>query len=206
MFDCVMLAAGASSRMRGGFKPLLPFMASPMGGTTLVETAVLAARGSGAKVILVVGNRGSEVTALFDAPRYREECAEALLILENPAWERGMIGSIQAALPQVRGGAFFVAHADMPFVRPDDYRALAARLEGRHGAGETAVMASHGGEWGHPVLLPAAWIPEILALAPGDRLRPFVAARAHECVETGAGAMRDIDTPEDYAAALAGRV
>ena len=92
MFDCVILAAGASSRMRALIKPLLPF-----GGSTLVESAVGAAFGAGARVLLVLGNRGGEVAALFDAEKHRASRDEGNLVLvENLGWEAGMVGSIRA--------------------------------------------------------------------------------------------------------------
>jgi CTP:molybdopterin cytidylyltransferase MocA len=111
-----------------------------------------------------------------------------------------MVCSIHAALPAVRGEAFFIAHADMPFVDPESYRSLAAAREAR--MIEAAFVASHLGRAGHPVLLPSAWIPGILALPPGDRLRPFLSDKPSVGVETGPGALRDIDTPEEYLAAL----
>jgi molybdenum cofactor cytidylyltransferase len=207
MYDCVIPAAGASSRMRradgrASLKPLLPF-----GGSTLVETAVRAALDCGARVLLVVGNRGEDVVALFAAPAYREFRAEGLLRpIENARWEEGMLVSIQTALPEVEGEAFFVSHADMPFVSPDSYRALAAAWAAREAAGlsEAAMVASHGGRAGHPVLMPAAWIPGILDLRADDSMRIFLQGRPRVAVEMGPGALRDVDTPEDYRRALAG--
>ncbi len=213
MFDCVLLAAGASSRMRPpdagasarapALKPLLPF-----GDSTLVETAVGAARAAGARVILVLGRGAKELAAHFEAEaRGADLAGGGLLLVENPAWEEGMVGSIKAALPSVVGEAFFIAHADMPFVSPESYRALAAAW-GRRAAscGEgAAAIASHEGREGHPVLLPSAWIPEILRLEAGERFKPFLAGRPRLLVEAGPGSLRDIDTPGEYRDALRAR-
>jgi molybdenum cofactor cytidylyltransferase len=185
-------------------KPLLPFR-----GSTLVETAMGSALDAGCRVILVLGNGGGELGSRLEAGRWaplREK--GLLLLLENERWEEGLLGSIQAALPAVRGKAFFLAHADMPFIEPGYYLALAAargRLAGRgEGRGqETAVFASQGGRRGHPALLPSAWIPEMLALDPRGAMRDFIAGRPSVLVEMGAGALRDIDTPEEYERALA---
>jgi molybdenum cofactor cytidylyltransferase len=237
MLDCVMPAAGASSRMRssrmrpgagpggaaaglasgaargGSFKPLLPFRDS-----TLVECAAAAALGADCRLLLVVGYRGDEVAALFQAPRYREAREEEgrLLIVRNPGWERGLLGSIQAALSLVRSEAFFIALADMPFLRPEDYAALASARDSPSSAagdcpsGDRAYFASCGGRRGHPVLLPSAWIPAIAALSPeagipdaglggpDAGLRGFLRDRASELVEIGEAALRDIDSPGDY--------
>jgi CTP:molybdopterin cytidylyltransferase MocA len=184
----------------GDLKPLLPFAAS-----TLVETAVGAALGAGCRVLLVVGNHGEDVAALFAAPGYRGICAEGrLLVVENPRWTEGMLVSIQSALPEVESEAFFVAHADMPFISPDSYAALVAAQVAREAAGmpKAAMVASHEGRRGHPILMPSAWIPWILGLGVGDSMRAFLARRPRATVETGPGALRDVDTPEDYAEAL----
>lgn len=210
MLDCVMLAAGASTRMgqpgaeAGGFKPLLPYR-----GSTLVETAVAAALGAGCRVLLVVGCRGGKVAARFSASPWSAARAEArLLVVDNPLWREGMVGSIQAALPFLGSGAFFVSLADMPFVLSAHYEALAAALAEREAAAlpEAAIVAGWGGREGHPVLLPSAWAPRVLALPRGERLRPFLEGRPLVLVETDPGALRDIDTPGDYCAAASGAI
>jgi molybdenum cofactor cytidylyltransferase len=203
MYDCVLLAAGASSRMCAPDGPA-PKALLPFGGSTLVETSVVSALEAGCRVILVVGNMGAVVDAIFRADAYvpaRED--GRLLVVDNPLWERGMVGSIRAALPEVEGEAFFVALADMPFIEPEHYRALAAAWKARRAeGGDGAIVAAHEGRDGHPVLLPSAWIPEILGLPDGERLRPFLSGKPLAQVETGPGALRDIDTREDYALAL----
>ena len=193
MPDCVVAAAGASSRM-GGFKPLLP-----LGGRAMVDIVASRAREAGCRVLVVVGYRGDEVARLFEG-------REGVVVVGNPRWEEGMLGSIQAALGLVRGEAFFCMNADMPLVTAAAYAALAAARDARNksappGAGPTgaAFFAAAGGREGHPVLLPAAWIPEILLLPRAGRMRDFLAGRPRELVELGDDAvLTDIDTPEDY--------
>ena len=210
MYDCVIPAAGASSRMgkpgkSATLKPLLPFR-----GSTLVETAVAAALEAGCRVLLVVGNGAAEVALRFDAAAYSAARGEGRLrLVENPRWEEGMLGSIQAALPSVTSAAFFLAHADMPFIEAAHYRAIEAAYAGAGGAatgsvavGGAAAFGSHDGVRGHPALLPSAWIPAILAIDPRLSLRDFVSLRPLVLVETGIGSLRDIDTPEDYCRAL----
>lgn len=201
MLDCVIPAAGASSRMSepgkpAALKPLLAFR-----GSTLVETAVAAAMEAGCRVLLVVGNGAAEVASRFEAEAYSAGRGEGrLCVVENPRWEEGMLGSIQAALPTVSSAAFFLAHADMPFIAAAHYRAIE---EAFTRAGGAAAFGSHGGARGHPALLPSAWIPDILALDPNGSLRDFVSGRPLVLVETGPGSLRDIDTPDDYRRALA---
>ena len=208
MFDCVITAAGASSRMgapdgRAVLKPLLPFA-----DRTLVETAVHAALDASCRVILVVGNRAAEVASLFDAEAHRAAREDGrLLVVENPRWERGLLGSIQVGIAAVEGEAFFLAHADMPFVGPAAYRNLAAAwavADQATALTPTAIFASHEGMRGHPVLLPSAWIPEMLSLDPRGRMKDFLSEKPMLLVETGPGALRDIDTPGDYEIAVEG--
>lgn len=202
MFDCIIPAAGASSRMSepgrpARLKPLLAFRES-----TLVETAVAAALGAGCRVVLVVGREAALIAACFDVEAYAAARGEGLLhIVENARWEEGMLGSIQAALPSVSSAAFFLAHADMPFIEAADYRAIASAFMAA--GGETAAFGSHDGARGHPALLPSAWVPDLLALGPTESLRGFVSGKPRLLVETGPGSLRDVDTPEDYCRALA---
>jgi molybdenum cofactor cytidylyltransferase len=230
MLDCIMPAAGASSRLRflgsrmrapgKAFKPLLPFR-----GSTIVETSAAAALGAGCRLILVVGHRSDEVEALFGEPRYREPREEGrLLVVRNPRWEEGLLGSIQSALPLLGSEAFFVAHADMPFVESGHYASLAAARAAWAGmrakaaaqfkaflpagaAGpleDNAFVAACEGKRGHPVLIPSAWAAEIAALPPGDGLRAYLGEMPSALVEIGPAALRDIDTPGDYERALRG--
>jgi molybdenum cofactor cytidylyltransferase len=171
----------------------------------MVEKSARSALDAGCRVLLVVGNRGEEVLAPFETETYGALRAEGKLrLIANPRWEEGMLGSIQAALSEVSGSAFFVAHADMPFVGAASYRALEARRGEWKASGgrEAAFIASHEGRGGHPALLPAAWIPDILGLPPASMLKPFLAGRERVWVAADKGALRDIDTPEEYLAAL----
>jgi len=121
--------------------------------------------------------------------------------VENPAWEEGMLGSIQAALPLVRGPAFFEMNADMPLVAGSAYLLLAAERARRLDAGctEAALFASSSGRPGHPVLVPSAWIPAILDLPRGGRLKTYLDGKPCGLVETGSDAvLADIDTPAEY--------
>ncbi|HTX71193.1 MAG TPA: NTP transferase domain-containing protein [Rectinemataceae bacterium] len=210
--DCVVPAAGASSRM-GSFKPLLPF-----GPGTLVELTVGVALDAGCRVILIVGYRGSEIRRLFDGRK-------DVLVVENPEWARGMLGSIQTGLGSVVTGHFFTIPADMPLVTPAVYGRLREALEagraeeaatagmgGAPGAapgvaasaGAVSYFAASSGRAGHPVLIPSAWIPDILHLPPSARMRDFLETRPHRLVEAFTDAvLSDMDRPAEYEAGLA---
>lgn len=188
--DCVIPAAGASSRM-GAWKPLLPW-----GSSTLVETTAGVALAAGCRVLLVLGNRGEELRARFGTWK-------GVVFVENPDWELGMLGSIQKALPLCRGSAFFTIPADMPLVGPGIYEFLRRAAASRTEPGPCAFFAAHDGRQGHPVLIPSLWIPEILRLSPGGMLKDFLAPRPRVLVEAGSAAVhRDLDTRADYETAL----
>jgi molybdenum cofactor cytidylyltransferase len=204
VYDCVVPAAGASNRM-GAWKPLLPFRpldpsSEPMPWATIAGRVAATALSAGCRVILVVGHRGGELARAFSG-------LSGILVVENPLWEKGMLGSIQRALPLVRGEAFFVVPADMPLVPASAYRLLAeARAARGAGLPEAAFFAAFEGRAGHPVLLPSAWIEDIRALDPRGRMRDFLQDREVFLVEAcREGILSDIDTPEEYAAAGSGR-
>lgn len=206
--DCIIPAAGASTRM-GDWKPLLPF-----GKSTIVETTVASAIAApiegGIRVLLVAGYRGDELHGLF-------ERRSGVVIVDNPAWERGMLGSIQAALPFVNSDRFFVVHADMPLVPSSSYGVLyrASRRDRGPGSGEdderddgvgVPLFASFRGKAGHPVLVPATLIGDILGLDPAGRLRPFLMERGGRLVDCGTRAvLADLDSRADYEKAISER-
>ena len=200
--DCIIPAAGASTRM-GDWKPLLPF-----GKSTIVETTVEAALAApvegGIRVLLVAGYRGDELRGRFEG-------RSGVVIVDNPRWEAGMLGSIQAALPFVASERFFILHADMPLVPSSAFGVLdETGRSGRSGRGDKAagvpLFASFGGEAGHPVLLPSTLIDDILGLDPSGRLRPFLLERGGRLVDCGTRAvLADLDSRLDYEQALSER-
>lgn len=197
--DCIIPAAGSSTRM-GDWKPLLPF-----GGSTIVETTVesaLAARVEGGmRVLLVAGYRGDELHGLFDG-------RPGVAVVDNPRWEAGMLGSIQAALPFVGSDRFFVVHADMPLVPSSAFEVLFEASQGGRDDGDAGVplFASFRGEAGHPVLVPVALRGGILRLEPSGRLRPFLMERGGRLVDCGDRAvLADLDSRQDYEEALSER-
>ena len=190
MIAAVILAAGASSRM-GAIKALLA-----LDGETLVARVVRLAREGGAEeVIAVLG------------PPHGERIAAALPAGLTVAWNsdpsRGMLSSVQAALPGLLGlprpatGAL-IWPVDVPLVAPlTVQRLLAAEL--------TRLTAPcYQDRGGHPLWLPAALFAEVLALAPTASLRQL--RQKHPMVRLPVddpGVLRDLDTPAEFARALA---
>jgi len=189
--DCVMPAAGASSRM-GAWKPLLPW-----GDSVIIEATLAAALEVAARVIVVAGFRGDELRA-------RLKDRERVLVVDNPDWRLGMLGSIQRGAAFVDTEAFFSIPADMPLAKPQHFRRLLERSVQRHAEGlpEAVLFAAYGEELGHPVLIPSRLLESILSLDPRGKLRAFLVEGEHEAVDQRDPAvLADLDKPDEYEAA-----
>lgn len=189
---CVLLAAGASSRM-GARKTLLP-----LGGEPAVRRAARIALEACDPVIIVVGDDASGVKAALSGLR-------RVIFAHNPRWREGMVSSAIVgvdAVPDTRSG-FFLHHADMPFVRSEVFTLLSREARAAVAA-HIALVAARSGKAGHPVYFPASFIPAIRAVGSGERLRGVLDAIGFRLVETGCdGVLEDMDRPEDYVALLA---
>ncbi len=191
----VVLAAGLSRRM-GRLKPLLP-----LGDRTVLETAASAFTGAGLEALIVVtGHRADEVGRLVAQRGWLEA--------PNPEYQTGMYSSVRAGVAALPAGteAFFLLPCDIPLVSVTTVSTLAAA---RQGAGDPAVCYPiFGGRRGHPPLISAALIPEILTGEPDGGLRALLASHKDRCLETKVedeGILQDMDTPEAYERIRAGR-
>jgi CTP:molybdopterin cytidylyltransferase MocA len=182
----VILAAGASSRM-GSPKALLEWEGETFAGRLIARFTPHCSQ-----VVVVLGH-GAEAVA----PRIGR-AGECVLVL-NPAPERGQLSSLQFGLRALcphLGGVFFTP-VDLPAVTPDTIARMVAAFEERGGL----VIPRFGGRNGHPVLVPARLIPELLAQGPEGRASGVIHAHRAEAyyMDTNdAGVTRDIDTPGDY--------
>jgi molybdenum cofactor cytidylyltransferase len=179
--DCIIPAAGASSRM-GKPKLLLPFR-----GGTIVEAAVSAALSACPRVILVLGCGAAELAALFRTePR--------VLPVENPDWESGMFSSLHRGMRKVETSRFFVALGDMPLIGPEVYLALLDAPPAE------TVAPVFSGMRGHPVLLGPRVRQEALRHDPASgSMRSILAGYpVTEVPWKDDSILSDVDTPEDY--------
>lgn len=161
----------------GDFKPLLPWADG-----VLLDAALGAARGAGCRVILVTGCRGEELEARYGG-------ADGVALVRNDDWERGMAGSVRRGAALVRTERFFVAHADMPLLTPELYRALNSSYLAAASPAEAAAPAvsapggrplvlrprTANGHPGHPVLFGSGARPLIAAAEDGESLKPVLA-------------------------------
>ncbi len=180
-----LLAAGFSSRMRGGDKLL-----ETVDGTALLR--LLATRGLAAgwpvAVTLPPGGAARRA-ALRGLPLDR---------LEVPDAATGMAASFRrlaAALP----GPLLVMLADMPEIETEDLRRFIAAHEAAPGRVLRATAAS--GRPGQPVLFPARLVPALAELEGDEGARSLLTDEEVVAIPLqGDRAITDLDTPEAWAA------
>lgn len=179
--QCVMLAAGLSSRM-GKWKMMMPW-----GEGTILDSALASALAVCDRVVLVTGFRGDELKAYYqDHPR--------IDIVHNVSFEDGMFSSVQRGAAAVTAERFFLALGDMPEVTPGVYRTLWAQPE----RGACLIPGYDRGK-GHPVLLPQRALALIRNAPPGSTMKDVVRQLETKVVPVNAqGIHWDVDTPVDY--------
>ena len=158
----ILLAAGRSSRMGDAHKLL-----EVIEGRTVLEWALDAAiRADLGPVVAVTGHRGDDLAALVP---------DAVLTVHNPSWAEWMASSLQAGVSALSGraDAVAIALADMPAIRPADYRVVAeAWSPGR------ITLPTHRGRRGHPVLWSASLIGEFDELSGDSGARELLTRHA----------------------------
>ncbi|MBO9431571.1 nucleotidyltransferase family protein [Sulfitobacter sp. R18_1] len=186
----ILLAAGASTRMRGRDKLMEDIVGEPL----LRRQARLAQ------------DIGPVTVALPPAPHPRYTALSGLDITPLPIPEaaEGMGASLRsafAALP-LDTPAAMVLLADMPALEARDLACLAAAVDL---TGETLIWraTTEDGKPGHPIVFAAALFDQLKQLRGDDGGRAVVRAAADRMQLVplpGQRARRDLDTPEDWAA------
>lgn len=189
--DIVVLAAGQSSRMGGSNKLLASF-----DGVALIRRVVSAATASRARSVTVVtGHMAERVEAALDGLDVG--------FARNPDFASGLASSLKtgiAALPKGSAGAMIVL-GDMPLVTAAALDRLIEAFAGHDG--RPVIRATHDGERGNPVILPASLFSQVALLAGDTGARHVIETSRAEIVdvEIGEGAGLDVDTPEALARA-----
>lgn len=188
-WSALVLAAGAARRF-GAAKLLAPFSGAPL----IRRTAQGVCAASFAEVLVVTGAQTAQITAALEGLECR--------ILAAPDWQEGMAASLRAGLGQVapesRGVCIFLG--DMPLVPVHLCGELAARAE----AAGYAARPQVAGKSGHPAAFTRAAFADLMALQGDQGAGRLLAARSTGVayLETAeAGALLDVDTPDDLAAA-----
>lgn len=166
-------------------KLLLPFR-----GDTVVGSLVRSLREGGASEIVLV-------TAPGDAALQAWGAAAGVRVLVNPDPKRGMLSTILEGLAVVDGSQpVAVCPADLPALLPSTVRTV---LE----PGSPLAVPSYRGRRGHPLVISPELIPEIRTLHLEVGLRELLDRHPDllRVVEVDdPGAVRDVDTPEEYLA------
>lgn len=180
----VLLAAGASRRMRGTDKLL-----QPVDGVPLLRRQALAA--------LAAGVGPLAVTLPVESPARRAALVGLpLTALPVPDAAEGLSASLRAAALWSAGAALMVAPADMPDLTAQDFATLAQGFDAS--APRRATAAD--GTPGHPVIFPAALLAQFADLAGDDGARSILRRHPPRLVALpGQHATTDLDTPEAWA-------
>lgn len=189
----LVLAAGSSSRMRGGDKLLEPIDGLPQ--LTRITTAALA---TGCPVTVALPpDRPARAAALQGLP-------VTLITVANPG--AGMAESLCRGAEALPHGPLLLLLADLPELTGAD---LTGFVQDWATTPEAILRgAAEDGTPGHPVGFPADLRPELLQLT-GDQGARDVLQRHRQrlrlCRLPGTHATTDLDTPEDWAAWRAAR-
>ena len=161
----------------------------------MVLAALAALAGAVDEVVAVVrpGARGERIADLLRPAGCR------IVVCERAGEGMGAslaCGAVAAQALDPTG--VLVMLGDMPFVRPDTVRRVAAALCSR----DAVAAAAWRGERGHPVAFGATHLPALAALS-GDRgAAALLASRPTDWVEANdPGVLLDVDTPSDLHAA-----
>jgi molybdenum cofactor cytidylyltransferase len=157
----IILAAGESRRM-GEPKQLLPF-----GNKTMLE-CVLDAFDSPkiAQTIVVLGHKADVIGSRIGYTRAK--------IVQNPSFAKGMFTSVQAGLRALPRGAkvVLIALCDQPRLKRATVEKLVVTFERQK---HKILVPSIDGRQGHPLLLSARYLKEILAMDETLTLKHFLA-------------------------------
>ena len=197
MVPGIILSAGRAVRM-GTSKAL---MAAGPGGQPFVVHVATALAAGGTSRVLVVGRRDDEALRRI----VRARLPFARFVVNAAADEGGQLSSLLAGLnavdqPEVHG--VMVAPVDIP--RLTSATVVALRAAFRRAPGRI-VRAVHAGKHGHPVIFPRELFAELRNADPAVGAKAVVRAHESRIIDVpvpDAGAVDDIDTPEDYARAF----
>ena len=183
----IVLAAGASIRMNGRVKQLLPWR-----GETLIENAIeLATQSHTDETLVVLGAHADAIQPFVAKTSAR--------IVINPQWESGHATSIRAGLralaPEIAAAIFI--NADQPFLTCEVINAL---IQCYRDTDAPIIAFVCAGKRGSPVLFDRAYFAELEDLRGEQGGRELLEKYPVACIEfddTRFGI--DVDTWEEYA-------
>jgi molybdenum cofactor cytidylyltransferase len=189
-YSAVVLAAGASARMTGRNKLLLP-----LGGEPVIRRTVRAVLGANPEEVVVVTGSGADaVTKALDGLGAK--------IRFNPRHAEGQMTSVAAGVAALEStcDAVMVCLGDMALLESADYAELAGAFAAQSRA--TILVPWRDGIRGNPVVFASSFIPEVLAGSRNLGCRKLIADHPEDVHAYEPDHDRffvDLDTPEDYA-------
>lgn len=190
----IVLAAGESARM-GRPKALLDWHGRP-----LIEHVLQTARDGGcAKALVVLGRDSGAILANADL-------GDATVLI-NPDPSRGQISSIRLGMENLdfSTDCGVIWPVDCPLVQARDVRALIDSYAQWRTSLMRIFMPTHNGKRGHPMLVDIGFRQPFMELPPGATARKVIDdnhTQVKEVSTNNPGVLVDVDTPEDYRAAL----
>ncbi|GAB5445869.1 nucleotidyltransferase family protein [Gymnodinialimonas sp.] len=187
----LLLAAGASTRMRGADKLL-----ETIDGTPLLRLMAERCVKAGPTRVVLGPGQDQRRALLKDLD---------VEIVEAESTD-GMAASIRAGVKGVRGESVMIALADMPEVTASDLYLLL----GLHGQGIAPIVqaATAEGAPGQPVVFAAKFLKALARLEGDTGAKAILKAHARDVALVpleGQRATTDLDTPEDWAVWRAAR-
>ncbi|MEP7144317.1 MAG: nucleotidyltransferase family protein [Ferruginibacter sp.] len=191
-YGIVLLAAGSSARM-GKPKQLLLYK-----GKTLLQHAVDAAIGTGAKPVVAVLGANPELLI-------KEIAAKKVTVVINYGWKEGMGSSIRCGLQKLLGinpgvHAAILMVCDQPFVT---VKLLEELVEKYHKTGKPVIACSYENSRGTPALFDKTIFAALLALKGDGGAKRIIKGNPDwvNVVNFPLGNI-DIDTDPDYDALI----
>jgi CTP:molybdopterin cytidylyltransferase MocA len=127
-------------------------------------------------------------------------------IIQNSGSELGLSHSLQRGIEDVNTDAALIVLADLPDLTTADLDKVIAAA-GAHPLAQILRGADRSGKPGHPVLVRKELYPELSMLTGDTGAQPLLKRHTADTVlvPVGAAALRDLDTPEDWATWRANR-
>lgn len=185
----VIPAAGRSVRM-GQAKLLLPYQ-----GATIIDHVLRCWVDCVDRAVVVVRSDDIELSnrcSLYDVDLVRPD-------KPPPDMKASVIHGlrhIQSTYAPSSEACWLLAPADTPRIGAHDIQAVLTAFTENS---SQAVVASHDGLRGHPLLMPWSFAERVERLGENEGIRDLLANTAYRCVECSQpGVLEDLDTPSDY--------
>jgi molybdenum cofactor cytidylyltransferase len=198
MTNCLLLAAGSSSRMAGltlgTGRGATPKMLLPFKGKTLLQHVIDEIKNSEADHLTVV--TGCYHSALNEILQAQETD-----LIENKRWEEGMgtsincgVGHILQRYPHTEN--IIVLVCDQPYISSALLNGL---MISKQKTGKGIIASAYNNTHGTPVLFDKKYFDKLLLLNGQTGAKKIVQQHINDTAEVAfPGGAFDIDTPEDY--------